>query len=146
MLASGTNFAPTGWSTGDAGTAGIFRADAIGLSPMFKCVLNPLNPLNPLNQGPNAWSEEYHLPEATFVDYTTAVCNISAGLYECGGDAFRCVGDVTLGVTIKANQYNSRYQPGVPFTFYDPDRPPTVVDEVRASYQPGFLEPFSNLR
>jgi hypothetical protein len=114
VLATGTNFAPTGWS-----------ADAIGTSPLFTCTLNALNPIG--------WTTQWFLPPATYVDFTHAVCNVSANL-------FTGVGDVTLGVTLRADVGLSRYQPGPVFTMYDPSRPPTVVDEQRAGYQPGFLD------
>lgn len=78
------------------------------------------------------WSTAWHRPPATYIDYNTLVCNISADLYTG-------VGDVTLGATLR-DPAGSQNQPGPPFTLYDPTRAPTVVDEGRATYQPGFLD------
>ena len=50
------------------------------------------------------------------------------------------VGDATLGVTTRAALASSRFQVGPPFTFYDPETPPTVVDEKRPGHQPGFFD------
>ena len=63
-----------------------------------------------------AWSAEWHLVDATFIDYNRVLCNVSAGLYAS-------VGDATLGVTLQKDNFNSPYQVGPPFTFYDPARP-----------------------
>ena len=86
VLATGTNFAPTGWSP-----------DAIGTSPLLGCVLNPSNP--------DGWSTEWHTPPATFIDYNHALCDVGANLYAA-------VGDVILGVTIRADSMVSRFQMG----------------------------------
>ena len=50
------------------------------------------------------------------------------------------VGDATLGVTIfgKTHAASSRNQPGPLFTFYDPSRGATVLDEKTPGEQPGF--------
>ena len=128
LVARGTNFAPTGWS-----------ADAIGTSPLLSCVLNPL-PSYTLPDQPVAWSEQWLQPTATFLDYSTVLCNISSGSLWKMGTQEPGVGDATLAVSLQANFPSSRYQVGPSFTFYDPETPPTVVDEQRSGYQPGFLD------
>jgi len=110
VTAIGTNFAPTG-------------------PYELKCTLAPSSPLLP-----RPWSYVYHFVPAHFVDFGTVLCNLSAALYDA-------VGDATLGVTNLATteRQNSRFQTGPSFTFYDPTRGATVVDEGINGEQPGFI-------
>ena len=112
VTAFGTNFAPTG-------------------THELKCTLAPSSPLLP-----RPWSYVYHFVPAHFVDYRTVLCNLSAALYDA-------VGDATLGVTNLAmtERQNSRFQLGPPFTFFDPARGATVIDEGIDGEQPGFIGP-----
>lgn len=112
VTAIGTNFAPTG-------------------AYELRCTLAPSRPLLP-----RPWSYVYHFVPAHFVNFSMVLCNLSAALYDA-------VGDATLGVTNLATteRQHSRFQLGPPFTFYDPSRGATVVDERIDGEQPGFIGP-----
>ncbi len=62
IVAHGANFAPTGWS-----------ADAIGTSPLLSCVVNPYSETPELPF--SVWSDSWHQPKATFVNYHLVLCN-----------------------------------------------------------------------
>jgi hypothetical protein len=121
VIAYGTNFAPTGWS-----------ADAVGLSSDLACTVRPYHPIR--SDG-NPWSMVGHLPSALFADYNRVLCNVSQE------QLYQDVGDAALGVTLyRSQQMASFFQPGATFTFYDSTRAPSVTDEQRPTFQPGFVD------
>ena len=121
VIAYGTNFAPTGWS-----------ADAVGLSSELACTVRPYHPIK---ADGNPWSLVGHLPGALFADYNRVLCNVSRE------QLYQDVGDAALGVTLyRSQQMASFFQPGATFTFYDSTRAPSVTDEQRPTFQPGFVD------
>ena len=75
IVATGSNFAPTGWS-----------ADAVGVAASLACGFRP-----------DGWSLYGHLVDALYVSTSRVLCNMSA-------DVFSAVGDATLGVTLMREQ------------------------------------------
>ena len=110
IVATGVNFAPT--------------VDAAGGS-ILRCVIAP-------QPNPDGWASLRYLLPATFINYNTVLCNLTAQTYSSSGDAM-------LGVLYDARvgAYGST-QVGPMFTLYDPALGVTVVNEGTAGQQPGF--------